>query len=70
MEWRALFIHADTSESVIHREKGISQVTTYLLAFTHICTHRDMMSTCIIANGIVVDEKGNNYGYGLAERAF
>lgn len=34
----ALFIAADTSESLIHLEKGISHVTTYLLAFTHMHT--------------------------------
>lgn len=69
-ERRALFIRADTSEFVIHREKGISQVTTYLLAFTHICTHRDMMSTCVIVNGLAVEGKGNNYGSGAAEWSF
>lgn len=43
----ALFIPADTSESLIHLEKGISQVTTYLLAFTHMHTrkHRHTMNT-------------------------
>lgn len=30
VEQRALFIPADTSESLIHLEKGISQVKTYL----------------------------------------
>lgn len=50
MEECALFIPADTSESLIHLEKGISQVTTYLLAFTHMHTgtqaHRDR-DTCM-----------------------
>lgn len=36
----ALFIPADTSESVIHLKKGISQVTTYLAAFAHTRTAR------------------------------
>lgn len=40
VEQCALFIPADTSESLIHLEKGISQVTTYLLAFTHMHTKK------------------------------
>lgn len=40
VEDRALFIPADTSESLIHQEKGISQVTTYLVAFAQ--THTRM----------------------------
>lgn len=34
----ALFIPADTSETLIHLEKGISQVTTYLVAFARMHT--------------------------------
>lgn len=34
----ALFIPADTSESLIHLKKGISQVTSYLVAFAHMHT--------------------------------
>lgn len=40
----ALFIPADTSESLIHLEKGISQVRTYLLAFTQTHTRWHTMS--------------------------
>lgn len=50
----ALFIRADTSESLIHLEKGISQVTTYLLVFTHMHTRR----THIL----------HNYGSGSLQR--
>lgn len=48
----ALFIPADTSESLIHLKKGISQVTTHLTAVAQVParTARDTRWTRVIAN--------------------
>ena len=61
VEEYALFIPADTSESLIHLEKGISQVKTYPLAVTHrhAWKHRHMMKTHthIIASDLLEEKR-------------
>ena len=39
----ALFIPADTPQSLIHLEKGISQVTAHRSAFMHMHTHKPVI---------------------------
>lgn len=64
----ALFIPADTSESLIHLKNGISQVTTIS---SLACTHggRHIMNTHPTANDLL-DGEGCNYRSGSLNRTF